>query len=197
MKKLFLSVVISLLSLNTFSIDIFEAFRVMPDSLLTQLNPEQKMELLDNYFSINSAIENRYKGKIRVDSINIESNFLQLKTTEISSLQIKLIPKENDTIIGMISTICDDFCDSKLQFFSKNWQPILFQIERPSMEDFFYLEQMNENEKTLLYSARYLPFYSFSFVKNGIEIYFSGFDSFDFFKKEKLHDFLHYVTIEL
>lgn len=197
MKKLYLFIAITLLSLNAFCIDIFEAFRVMPDSLLIQLNPEQKMELLDNYFSINSLIENRYKGKIYVDSIDIESNFLQLKTTEISTLQIKIISQGNDTIIGMISTICDDFCDSKLQFFSQTWQPMPLQIELPSMEKFFYLEQMNEEEKQMLYSVHYLPLYKFSFVKNGIEICFSGFDSFDFLEKEKLHDFLHYVTIEL
>ncbi len=56
-----------ILSINVFSIDIFEAFRAIPDSLLIQLNPEQKLELLDNYFSVNTDTEKRYKDKIYVD----------------------------------------------------------------------------------------------------------------------------------
>lgn len=186
-----------ILSINVFSIDIFEAFRAIPDSLLVQLNPEQKLELLDNYFSVNTATENRYKGKIYVDSINIQSNFLQLKTTHISTIQIKLIPKENDTIIGVISTICDDFCDSNLQFFSKTWQPVLIPINLLTKNDFFYLEQMNDDEKRSLQTTNFLPLYKFSFVEEGLEIQFSGFDSFDFFEQEKLRDFLRHLTIRL
>ncbi len=186
-----------ILSINVFSIDIFEAFRAIPDSLLVQLNPEQKLELLDNYFSVNTVTENRYKGKIYVDSINIQSNFLQLKTTHISTIQIKLIPKENDTIIGVISTICDDFCDSNLQFFSKTWQPVLIPINLPTKNDFFYLEQMNDDEKRSLQTTNFLPLYKFSFVEEGLEIQFSGFDSFDFFEQEKLRDFLRHLTIRL
>ena len=194
MKKLYLLIAISLLSFNAFAVNIIDAFHSMPDSLLVQFRAEQKSKLIEGFLS-NYTIENNYKGKSYIDSISIESNFLQIKTTDISTLQIKVLKKENDTIIGVISTICDEFCDSKLQFYSQTWQPLSQQIEIPSVDNFFYLEKMNDDEKVMLLNSKFLPFYRISFIENGIEINFSGFDSFDFLDKEKLKDFLHPVVI--
>lgn len=197
MKKLYLLFAISLFSFNAFAVNIIDAFLSMPDSLLVQLKAEQKAELIDE-FLFDSSIENRYGGETCIDSINTETNLLQIKTTNISSLQIKLLRKENDTIIGAISTICDEFCDSKLQFFSQTWQPLFLQLVKiPSVDNFFYLEKMNDDEKRILHNSQFLPFYRVDFIENGIEINFSGFDSFDFHDKEKLKDFLHPIIINM
>ena len=119
----------------------------MPDVLNPVMSRLQRIELLENFKAGTSdSIQNRFGTQTRMRKFDAENNHIVLQNTEISTFEMKLIPLRNDTIIGIIRTVCSPICRSSIEFFSLQWQPrtdITFTF--PQAQDWINEERLNES----------------------------------------------------
>ena len=124
MKKTF-----KILLVVVFATQILQAQRIeqiyiqMPEVLNPVISRQQRFELLEYYkANMGDSIQNRFGTQTRILKLDAENNHIIVQNTDISRFEIKLIPHRNDTIIGIIRTVCVPICQSSIEFFSMNWQ---------------------------------------------------------------------------
>ena len=61
-----------------------------------------------------------------IERLEYTDTFLSLKTSEVGTMQIKILPLVNNTqIVAFIKTVCSsNVCDSDIQFFTNEWEEI-------------------------------------------------------------------------
>ena len=115
-------------------------FVEMPDSiipLLTQSNRADCVDFIDA--KMRARVTNRLDGHSEL--LELTPDYLNIKLTSHTSMQMKLLPcLSGDTIICMINTVCAEACDSRIRFYTKEWQQINPPTElfkKPMIKDFF------------------------------------------------------------
>lgn len=132
MKRLIFTWLICAFTLNLNAQDMASVFSSMPDQYIPQLEGAWRKDLIDLYKSGKEArLENTMNGFSRLDSLT--SDYLLLEATEKSSIEMKLLPLVNKTyVVGMITTVKGPVPDSRIQFFTTDWEPLetadLFEI---------------------------------------------------------------------
>lgn len=102
----------------------------MPDIYIPQLQDAWRKDLVDLYKSGEEAkLKNLMDGYSVLKEMT--EDYLLLQTTERTVIEMKLLPIEKDTnIICMITTFSAPVSDSKIDFFTIDWNPL-------PTEDFF------------------------------------------------------------
>ena len=99
-------------------------FVSMPDSilpLLTKVNREDCVDFLDS--KMKAVVKNRFGKDVELKQLT--EDYLQMQTSSCSEMEMKLLPL-NDTVkvICMVNTVCASACDSRIDFFTLQWQPL-------------------------------------------------------------------------
>jgi len=99
-----------------------DIFIKMPDDLLVQLEEAWRKDLVALFKSGKPAVvENTMMGKSILNKLT--DDYLLLQSTERSSVEMRLLPLVNNTrIICMIQTIYGPVADSRVSFFTTEWQ---------------------------------------------------------------------------
>ncbi len=125
MKKfqLLISIIIlagTMVSLHSQKIDHF--YVEMPEILNPVINKKQRLELLE-YFKagMGDSIENRFGKQTYLADMDTIHNHILVKNTDISLFEMKMIQSGNDTIIGLIQTVCTPICQSVINFYDTRW----------------------------------------------------------------------------
>ena len=120
--------------------DMRGIFIEMPDSiipLLTQSNRADCVDFLDA--KMRARVTNRFDGHSEL--LQLTPDYLKMQLTGHTFLQMKLLPRSSgDTIICMINTVCAEARDSRIRFYTKEWQEISSTAEffkKPMIKDFF------------------------------------------------------------
>ena len=113
-------------------------FVQMPDSImpfLTKNNREDCVDFIDA--NMLARVTNRLDAKSEL--LQFTSDYLHLKTSEAGSMQMKMLPVDGDTILCVINTVCAEACDSRIAFYTRNWQPLdgSRYFKKPLIRDFF------------------------------------------------------------
>jgi len=144
-------------------------FVQMPDVLNPILSRNQRMELLEFYKAeMSDSITNRFGTQSRLLFLDAENNHLLIQNTEISTIELKLIPHRNDTIITIIRTVCSAICQSSIDFFNMQWQPrtdVFFDF--PVATDWIIKEQVEASsfDMQILKNSLKTSFISLSFMQ--------------------------------
>src|SRR5690554_5475125 len=95
-------------------------FKTMPIEFLPAFSDANKtMLLMDTSLSVIPYP----LGKI--ERLEYTDTFLSLKTSDVGTLQLKLLPLVNNTlIISVVKTVCSNVCDSEIRFFTDKWEEI-------------------------------------------------------------------------
>lgn len=140
MKKVVLLLFLLLFCVNSFlsAQSMRTLFVQMPDSImpfLTKNNREDCVDFIDA--NMLARVTNRLDTKSEL--LQFTSDYLHLKTSEAGSMQIKMLPVDGDTILCVINTVCAEACDSRIAFYTRNWQPLDGSIyfKKPLIRDFF------------------------------------------------------------
>lgn len=114
---LFFLISISLLSSGQ---TMNELFKSMPSEYLPAFSEANKtMLLVDSSLSV---IPYALGEIVRLDYTD---TFLSLKTSEVGTMQIKILPLVNKTkIIALIKTVCSSVCNSDIRFFTDEWEEV-------------------------------------------------------------------------
>lgn len=129
MKNIFLLLTAFLFGLNIFAQEsISTLFIAMPDTILIGLEAEQRVALTSHPDSTEITVTNILDDEIVRTALT--ENFIALKTSEVGTAQFMQLPLVNKTnIIGLIRTVCTKVCDSQIEFFTTDWQP----VEQPDL----------------------------------------------------------------
>ena len=140
MKKVVLLLFLLLFCVNSFlsAQSMRTLFVQMPDSImpfLTKNNREDCVDFIDA--NMLARVTNRLDTKSEL--LQFTFDYLHLKTSEAGSMQIKMLPVDGDTILCVINTVCAEACDSRIAFYTRNWQPLdgSRYFKKPLIRDFF------------------------------------------------------------
>jgi len=124
MKKIASLVIMCLCSIILYAQDITTVFLSTPDSILYGVNAEGKDKLIANLSdTVTASIPSSLNGEVK--RLQVSDDFISIQTSEAGSLQIKLLPLINDSkIICVVTTVCGKACDSYVQFYTTNWEPL-------------------------------------------------------------------------
>lgn len=96
----------------------------MPDDMLIGVTLDQR-KLLIAPENDTTAISVVNAMGDTVTRLGFSEDFISLQTSKIGNLQVKLLPLVNNTqIIGVITTVCGPACDSKINFYTTDWEPL-------------------------------------------------------------------------
>ncbi len=111
----------------------------MPDSLsalLTKINREDFIDFLDS--NMKAEVGNRLGGK--TEMTRLTDDFIEVQSSSESSFQMKVLTKsDNSPLICIVSTVCGPACDSHINFYTIDWQPLNandYLPKLPTMESF-------------------------------------------------------------
>ena len=149
MKRYFISLVFAGLFVSVQAQKMEELFIKMPNDMIVQLEEAWRKDLADLYKSGKPAVlENTMMGKSVLQKLT--DHYLMLQTTERSVVELRLLPLINNTyIICMIETVYAPIADSRVSFYTTDWQPLSAEsIFTPVTEDWFWKEDANESSLT-------------------------------------------------
>jgi hypothetical protein len=141
MIKRFIPLGFLLIALTCSAQKMGELFKTMPQHVLPGFSEADKIMLL-----VDTALTSIPYPLGNIERINYTDDFLKIKTSSRGTLQIKLLPLINNTkIVCVVKTVCGQACDSQIQFYSTEWNPIESEPLLPhlSAEMFFDRSQKN------------------------------------------------------
>lgn len=131
--------------------DVGALFVAMPDGEIPQLESAWRKDLVDLY---NSGKEARLKNTMNgFSALNkLTQDYLLLQVTERSTIEIKLLPLVNNTkVICMVKTVCAPVADSRVEFFTTEWEPLdASDMFAPVAPDWFIREDADRNSAAFL-----------------------------------------------
>lgn len=97
-----------------------EVFKTMPNDFLPAFSEADKTMLL-----VDSSLSVIPYAMGEIERLAYSDTFLSIKTSEVGTMQIKILPLINNTkIIALIKTVCSGICDSDIRFFTSEWEEI-------------------------------------------------------------------------
>lgn len=106
---------------NCYGQTLSDVIKTMPENIVWGITQEQKEEILTNPKDsiIIVSGNNLYNKYIRKE---LSGNYIKVQTSDVGDIQIKLLPLINNTnVICVVKSICKDFCDSNISFYTMDW----------------------------------------------------------------------------
>ncbi len=137
-------------------------FVKIPDDLIVQLEEAWRKDLIDLYKSGKPAtLENTMQGKSTLSKLT--EDYMLLQSTEYSTVELKLLPLVNNTyIICMIETVYAPVADSRVAFYTTEWQQVPADgLFTPVIEEWFWKgddaspELLDAKSKLDMYLVKY------------------------------------------
>ncbi|SHF59631.1 DUF3256 family protein [Dysgonomonas macrotermitis] len=156
MKKILVALLIFSLFPVLKAQNIASAVVSMPDNMLIGVTLDQKKELaVELPDSLNKEVYIINAVGDSVVRLDYSDDYIALKTSDAGILQIKLLPLvNNSSIIGVITTVCGQICDSRIDFYTTSWEP----LDRDSLfpkvgRDWFFKKDIDQTSQDYLNAA--------------------------------------------
>lgn len=122
MKRYIALLVVSVLVVSVNAKSLRDLWTSMPDSLLPVLDKNLRLEMVElEDMGVKPEVKNLLGENCVMDTLT--SNFLQVATSEVSSLQVKLLPQEaGDSLLCVVKTFCAPEKESEVAFYNQDWK---------------------------------------------------------------------------
>lgn len=157
MKKILLFIVMIWAVSAVRAQDMAPLFVAMPDAMVPQLEDAWRKDLIDLYTSGKEAkLKNTMNGMSSLKKLT--DNYLLLQVSDNSTIELKLFPLVNNTeIIGMITTVNGPVPDSRIAFYTTEWQPLnADDLFTPPSGDWFIKENADKQSEAYVAARSYL-----------------------------------------
>ena len=113
-------------------------FLEAPDSVLPLLSKSYRADMVDYVDAgMTARVTNSLDGNSTLEEL--AADYMRLAVTASSTMQLKLLPLQGDTVICMVKSVKAEAADSRIYFYDKEWNMLdgraLFVY--PSINDFF------------------------------------------------------------
>ena len=150
--KPFFILIFSCVSVLGFGQRVADVFKTMPADILPGFSEADKTMLL-----VDTGLRIVPYPLGNIEKIKYSDSFLQLKTSDIGTFQLKLLPLVNNTkIICVIKTVCGKACDSDIRFYSTQWEKIDENTLLPTMSAASFFDKQNQGSKEYEYALSLL-----------------------------------------
>jgi len=124
LKYLIISLLLFFFTLKSVSQTAEDVFISMPDRLIPLLENAWRKDLVELYKSGKIAtLENTMRGKSTL--LALTEKYMKLQLTEHTELELRLLPLINNTnIICVVTTVYAPVADSRVEFWTTNWQAL-------------------------------------------------------------------------
>lgn len=132
-----------LLSATIYAQDIGDVFKSMPSEMLPGFTDANKTMLL---VDTGKTVVPYALGEI--EKLSHTNDYLIINTSDIGTMQLKLLPTADSSVVCVIRTVCAKACDSNIRFFTTDWQEVDSKTILPeiSKEIFFDSSQKNSDK---------------------------------------------------
>lgn len=116
-----------------------DCFVNMPDSVLTLLTKNNRLDCVDFIDSkMRAVVRNEFEGKSEL--LMLTDSYLKMHLTDVDDVQMLLLPTSDTVnVICMVRTFHGPNADSSLRFYSSDWTPLTTAkfIRQPKFDDFW------------------------------------------------------------
>ncbi|MDR1880217.1 MAG: DUF3256 family protein, partial [Tannerellaceae bacterium] len=141
MKRFFLLLIIYTGVWGAKAQDMAALFIEIPDACLPSLESAWRKDLVDLYHAGKEAqLQNTMMGYSKL--LTLTPDYLELRLTERSVVEMKILPLINHThIICMVTTVDAPVSDSRIEFYTTQWQPLdASEMFTPVTADWFIID---------------------------------------------------------
>ena len=153
-----------------------DVFAQLPDSILPLMTRNNRLDCID---FIENGMEARVKNKFN-DQVVLEAlteDFLLIRTSESSNVEMKLMPLGSDTLICVNRIYFGPTEDSDVRLYDINWR-FVRNVQRPDVLEFFktvdsirpWTPEMADTMDMIRGEATYLPLIKASLSAESSEI---------------------------
>ena len=175
-KILLLSVLFLVAASSSAQLKMRDVFAQLPDSVLPLMTLNNRLDCID---FIENNMEARVKNKFN-DQVVLETltgDYLYVRTSESSFMEMKLMPQGNDTLICVNRTYLGPVEDSDVRLYGMDWHFVRV-VQRPEVKEFLkskdsILPWTPETADTIAMihaEADFLPLMKASLSKEGTQI---------------------------
>lgn len=177
MKKIFLLIAFVALTCSAFAQrQMREVFAQLPDSVLPLLTKNNRLDCID---FIENDMEARVKNKFD-ESVILEAltpDYLFIRTSKSSYVEMKLVPHGADTLVCVNRTHLGPAEDSEVRLYNLRWE-FRGNMSRPAVKDFFrnaesiqpWKAEMADTMRMIRSQAEFLPLIKASLSKDKNEV---------------------------
>lgn len=95
----------------------------MPDSVVSYLTESMRTELLEcKEKHVTASVKNRLEGTTTMDTLT--ANYLSATLSESTTMQIRRMPYQEDSVFCVVTTYLGPVADSKIAMYTKDWKPM-------------------------------------------------------------------------
>ncbi|MBO7192770.1 MAG: DUF3256 family protein [Bacteroidaceae bacterium] len=138
MKKLLLILSFVCAALCVSAQNMRAVFLDAPEWVFPLLTKNCRADLVDFVEAgMKAEVRNRLDG---VSVLNeFDDDYLKLATTASSTMQLKLLPAQDDTVMCVVKTVKAEAADSRIYFYDRSWNLLNAgdRFQFPSIKDFF------------------------------------------------------------
>ena len=147
MKRIVTIMILALAVMAVRAEDLRTLFIGMPDSIMPALTRSDRMDFMDY---MDSGMKAKVRNKLGGESVmtRFEDNMLTVVTSGAGRMDMVLFRmKSGSNLICIISTVTAKYDDSRLAFYTENWEPVATSglIELPVFDDYLTKEALNSD----------------------------------------------------
>lgn len=144
-KILCLSAIWLLISFAGQSKNIVDYFVDMPLNLIPTLESSYRVELVENYQqSGRDTLQNQFGTTVKLLNLDTVNQNIAVRTTYSSRFEMQVFAHPNDTLIGIINTVCAPICSSYIKFYDTDWNEVKVDFPKFSNDD--WVQNTNNKE---------------------------------------------------
>lgn len=136
MKRIAISLLLIALAIPAFSqLKMRDVLAEMPDSILPLLTKNNRLDCIDFIENnMTARVKNRYDQDSELKRLT--TDYMQMQLTAHSSVEMKLLTREQDTLICVVRTYIAPTADSDVVYYNLKWEEQDIRAERPQVEEF-------------------------------------------------------------
>ena len=197
MKRYFTLLILSCITLLSYGQTMDDVFKTMPNDFLPAFSEADKTMLL-----VDSSLSVIPYALGEIERLAYSDTFLSIKTSEVGTMQIKILPLINNTqIIVLIKTVCSGVCDSDIRFFTNEWKEIDKKSILPTITPQVFFDQKELNTPGFKWTVSQIDMFPLQFqFKNGsnnLQVKFDIANHLSALDFAKIEPFLVKETIDL
>jgi len=125
MKLLYILILQAFFALGARAQVMKDVLKSMPNSVMPLLSENNILDFMD-YLDAKMKAEVANKLASKSEMISITDDYTFIRMTGSSSVQVKLLPRNNEKIIAVIKSVTADsiHTDSRIEFYSTDWKAL-------------------------------------------------------------------------
>lgn len=155
-------------SLHVGSQNIGDLFKSMPSELLPGITEGSRTMLL-----VDSGETTVPYALGEIKKLKQSNDYLKIKTSDVGTTQLKLLPIEKDSsIVCIIKTVCAEACDSHISFYTTKWEKIDANKFLPEISEEIFFDSSKKKMENYKYAVSLHHIYPISaaFSDNGSDL---------------------------